>query len=243
MKRIECTNLTKKFGQFEAVKSLDFTLSTGESLAFIGPNGAGKSTTMRMIMGFLQPTFGSIKINGLEFSTNPILAQQSMGYLPENAPLYPNRTVTEFLTLAAEIRGIFGKEKRIAIDRAIELCDLEAVRYQLTDTLSKGYQHRTCLAQSIIHDPAILIMDEPTDGLDPNQKREIRSLIKQMAQTKAIIVSTHILEEIEALSNRVLLINRGSKIFDGSPDALKAVLPSGKLDDIFYHLTLGDQTC
>lgn len=218
---IEVEHLTKKFGHKTAVNNISFKLTKGKVMGFIGPNGAGKSTTMRMITGFLPPTAGRVKIGNYNMAENPIKAKSSIGYLPENAPLYSNKTVSEFLDFAAELRNFKGSEKRNRIDKAIETCFLDPVRNQSIDTLSKGYRQRTCFAQAILHDPDILILDEPTDGLDPNQKVEMRRLIQEMGKSKAIIISTHILEEVEAVTSDVLLIAHGKKIFEGTPEKLK----------------------
>lgn len=218
---ITVEHLTKAFGPKLAVNDVTFTVNRGEVLGFLGPNGAGKSTTMRMVTGFIPPTSGSITVGGHDVLENPIPAKRMIGYLPENAPGYADMTVTGFLRFAAELRGLHGDARKRAVNRAIELCFLQNVVYQSIDTLSKGYKHRTCLAQSLIHDPPILIMDEPTDGLDPNQKHEVRNLIKRMGQDKAIIFSTHILEEVEAVCSRVIIIDRGKIVANGTPEELK----------------------
>jgi len=218
---IEVKNLHKHFGAKVAVDGVSFTVKKGEVLGFLGPNGAGKSTTMRMVTGFLPATAGSIKIDGKDFEENEIAAKSKMGYLPEAAPLYSDMTVEGFLKFCAEMRGVPAGEINSAVDKAIMTTFLEPVRHQSVDTLSKGYRHRTCFAQSIIHDPEILVLDEPTDGLDPNQKHEIRQLIKRMGKTKAIIFSTHILEEVDASCTRAIIIDRGRVIADGTPDELK----------------------
>lgn len=222
---IQVDNLRKLFGAKAAVDGISFKVEKGEVLGFLGPNGAGKSTTMRMVTGYFSPTSGSITVGGVDMLENPEVAKRSIGYLPENAPLYSDMSVTGFLGFCAELRGLYGAEKAKAIDHAIELCFLEGVRNQSVDTLSKGYRHRTCLAQSIIHDPDVLILDEPTDGLDPNQKHEVRSLIKRMGSNKAIIFSTHILEEVEAACTRAIIIDRGKIVADGTPDQLKRRAP------------------
>ena len=218
---IEIKHLSKHFGPKVAVDNLSLTVQKGQVLGFLGPNGAGKSTTMRMITGYLPPTAGSITIGGADMLDEPNTAKAKIGYLPESAPLYADMTVEGFLAFAAALRGLNGAAKKGAIDKAITTCFLEKVRSQSIDTLSKGYRHRTCLAQAIIHDPEVLILDEPTDGLDPNQKDVVRNLIKEMGKTKAIIFSTHILEEVEACCTRAVIIDQGRVVADGTPDELK----------------------
>ncbi|MCP4848298.1 MAG: ATP-binding cassette domain-containing protein [Verrucomicrobiaceae bacterium] len=215
---IEVKNLTKRFGQKTAVDNISFTVKKGEVLGFLGPNGAGKSTTMRMITGYLPPTDGQISIDGADVVNEPIVAKAKIGYLPEAAPLYADMTVVAFLRFIAELRG----KGEADVEGALDTCFLDPVRNQNIDTLSKGYRHRTCLAQSILHDPDILILDEPTDGLDPNQKQEVRSLIKRMGEGKVIIFSTHILEEVEAACTRAIIIDQGRVVADGAPAELKA---------------------
>jgi ABC-2 type transport system ATP-binding protein len=219
---IKVENLVKTFGRKRAVDDVSFTVKKGEILGFLGPNGAGKSTTMRMVTGFIPPTAGRISVGDFDMLDQPVEAKRLLGYLPESAPCYPDMTVLGFLKFSAEIRGLSGSERNSAIDKAIELCFLQSVKHQSVDTLSKGFRHRTCFAQSIIHDPEILIMDEPTDGLDPNQKREIRQLIRRMGEKKAIIFSTHILEEVEAVCDRAMIIDHGKIVADGTPADLKA---------------------
>ncbi len=235
---INVQNLRKEFGSKVAVNGVTFSVEKGQVLGCLGPNGAGKSTTMRMITGYFRPTSGSISIGGVDMLSDPETAKRSIGYLPENAPLYSDMTVASFLGFCAELRGLTGSAKSKAIDRVLELCFLENVRNQSVDTLSKGYKHRTCFAQSIIHDPDVLILDEPTDGLDPNQKHEVRSLIKRMGQNKAIIFSTHILEEVEAACSRAIIIDRGKVVADGTPDELKKLVPGvNTLDAVFRAIT------
>jgi ABC-2 type transport system ATP-binding protein len=219
---IKVQNLTKAFGAKVAVNDLSFAVERGEVLGFLGPNGAGKSTTMRMVTGFIPPTSGTISVGGHDVLQDPIRAKRLIGYLPENAPGYADMTVHGFLTFVAELRGMSRDARRSAVNRAVDLCSLERVLYQSIDTLSKGYKHRTCLAQSLIHDPDVLILDEPTDGLDPNQKHEVRNLIKRMGENKAIVFSTHILEEVEAVCSRVIIIDRGRIVANGTPAELKA---------------------
>lgn len=218
---IKVENLVKAFGPKLAVNGVSFTLERGEVLGFLGPNGAGKSTTMRMITGFIPPTAGRITVGGHDMVENPIPAKRLIGYLPENAPAYTDMTVEGFLGFAAELRGLRGDAKKRAISRAVEMCFLESVLYQSVDTLSKGYRHRTCFAQSIIHDPEILVLDEPTDGLDPNQKHEVRTLIRRMGEKKAIVFSTHILEEVDAACSRAIIIDRGQIVANGTPSELR----------------------
>ncbi len=219
---IEVKNLSKHFGEKVAVDNISFTVEKGEVLGFLGPNGAGKSTTMRMVTGYLPCSAGEITVGGADILDEEIAAKSKIGYLPENAPLYSDMTVEDFLRFCAEMRRVPADQIDAAVDKAIDTCFLQRVRQQSVDTLSKGFRHRTCLAQSIIHDPEVLILDEPTDGLDPNQKHEVRNLIKRMGETKAIIFSTHILEEVEASCSRAIIIDRGRIIADGTPDQLKA---------------------
>ena len=218
---IQVSELKKHFGPKVAVNGISFTVERGEVLGFLGPNGAGKSTTMRMVTGFIPPTEGTITIGGHDMVENPIPAKRLIGYLPENAPSYTDMSVQAFLEFSAELRGLSGDALQRAVGRAIEMCFLENVRHQSVETLSKGYRHRTCFAQSIIHDPDVLILDEPTDGLDPNQKHEVRTLIRRMGEKKAIIFSTHILEEVEAVCSRAVIIDRGSIVANGTPRELK----------------------
>lgn len=219
---IEVSNLRKEFGAKVAVDGISFSVKKGEVLGFLGPNGAGKSTTMRMITGYLPPTSGTATVGGADIVENDIEAKAKIGYLPENAPLYSDMSVEDFLRFCAEMRRVPADDIEAAVQGAIDTCFLEPVRHQSVDTLSKGYRHRTCLAQSIIHDPEVLILDEPTDGLDPNQKHEVRNLIRRWGKEKAIIFSTHILEEVEASCSRAIIIDRGKVIADGTPDQLKS---------------------
>lgn len=219
---IEVKGLSKHFGSKVAVDNVSFRVEKGEVLGFLGPNGAGKSTTMRMITGFLPATAGTVTIGGADIVENELAAKSKIGYLPENAPLYHDMSVSDFLSFSADIRGLSGVEKNKAVERVVELCFLQGVRHQSIDTLSKGYRHRTCLAQSLIHDPEVLILDEPTDGLDPNQKHEVRNLIRRMGEKKAIIFSTHILEEVDAACSRAIIIDRGKIIANGTPAELRA---------------------
>ena len=218
---IQVENLRKVFGPKVAVDGVSFAVRKGEVLGFLGPNGAGKSTTMRMITGFIPPSEGSASIGGFNVMESPIAAKRLLGYLPENAPSYVDMTVYGFLNFVAELRGLKNKAKKAAVERVAEMCFLGSVLGQSIETLSKGYKHRVCFAQAIIHDPEVLIMDEPTEGLDPNQKHEMRSLIRQMGENKAIIFSTHILEEVEAACSRAIIIDRGKIVANGTPRELK----------------------
>jgi len=237
---IEVENLTKQFGSKTAVDHLSFAVKPGEVLGFLGPNGAGKSTTMRMVTGFLPPTHGEARICGISVVSHPAAAKKKIGYLPESAPLYNDMTVIGFLGFCADIRGLSGKAKTEAIDRAIDTCFLSSVARQGIDTLSKGYRHRTCLAQALLHDPEVLILDEPTDGLDPNQKHEVRQLIKRLGETKAILFSTHILEEVEAACTRAVIVDRGRIVIDGTPAELIRQSGTGSLHDLFRQVTTHD---
>jgi ABC-2 type transport system ATP-binding protein len=237
---IEVENLTKQFGSKRAVDNLSFTVQKGEVLGFLGPNGAGKSTTMRMITGFFPPTTGDVRVCGTSVIDDPKTAKARIGYLPESAPLYHDMTVTGFLKFCASVRGLTGSARNDAIERAIETCFLTNVALQSIDTLSKGYRHRTCLAQALLHDPQVLVLDEPTDGLDPNQKHEVRQLIKRLGADKAILFSTHILEEVEAACTRAVIVDRGKIVADGTPAALIEQSGTGSLTDLFRSLTTRD---
>ena len=231
---ISVKNLTKSFGARQAVKGVSFEVNRGDVLGFLGPNGAGKTTTMRMITGYLAPTSGTAVVNGFDIAEKPLEARRSIGYLPENAPSYHDMTVAAFLAFAAEMRGFSGAERDRRADAAMEKCLLQGVRNQTIETLSKGYRQRTCLAQAILHDPPILIMDEPTEGLDPNQKHVVRSMIKDMARDKVIVFSTHILEEVEAICSRAIIISNGTLVADSTPAELRR---QGPLDEVFRRVT------
>ena len=219
---IEISGLTKKFGPFTAVDSISFSVARGEVLGFLGPNGAGKSTTMKMVTGFLAPTAGTVRVCGHEIGPETLAAQRVIGYLPEGAPAYADMTPLQFLRFIADVRGLKGPSTKAAIARAVDRTEIGGVLEQPIDTLSKGFRRRVGLAQAILNDPPVLIMDEPTDGLDPNQKFAVRKLIAEMAPTKAIIISTHILEEVDAICSRALIIDRGRIVADGTPAALTA---------------------
>jgi ABC-2 type transport system ATP-binding protein len=235
---LEVKDLWKRFDNIEAVKGVSFKVNKGEVLGFLGPNGAGKTTTMRMITGFLPPTSGTAVVCGYDITEQPVEAKKQIGYLPENAPAYDSMTVTDFLSFIAEIRGFRNQQKKDKVEAAIQKCRLDKVRHQSFGTLSKGYRQRTCFAQAILHDPAVLIMDEPTDGLDPNQKHVVRLMIKEMAAEKVIIVSTHILEEVDAVCSRAIIISNGTIVANGTPSELKAKSSTGRLDDVFRMLTI-----
>ena len=217
---IEIRNLTKRFGSLTAVDDVSFDVHRGEVLGFLGPNGAGKSTTMKMVTGFLAPDGGTIRIGGVDVAADPVTVKRQIGYLPEGAPLYGEMTTRAFLRFIAEIRGLRGAEARRRIESVIDRISLGSVLEMPIDTLSKGFKRRVGLAQAIVHDPHILILDEPTDGLDPNQKHEVRTLIRGMSAEKVIVLSTHILEEVEAVCTRATIIARGRLVSDGTPEDL-----------------------
>jgi len=219
---VEIHQLRKTFGSIVAVDQVSFTVGQGEILGFLGPNGAGKSTTMKMITGFLTPTQGTVKVNGFDIQQQPLDAKKSLGYLPEGAPAYGDMTPWTFLVFIGEMRGFKGEDLKRRVSETVNMVNLESVIEQPIDTLSKGFKRRVGLAQAILHDPSVLILDEPTDGLDPNQKHEVRALIKEMAHKKAIILSTHILEEVQAVCTRAMIIAKGKVITDGTPADLEA---------------------
>lgn len=219
---IEVKNLTRHFGHISAVENVSFTVQKGDVLGFLGPNGAGKSTTMRMITGYIPPTSGTAVIGGFDICDEPLKAREKIGYLSETVPVYHDMSVSGFLKFCAEIRGFYGKENQRRVSEIVEKCFLKEVFNQNIGTLSKGYRQRVCFAQSIIHDPEYLILDEPTDGLDPNQKHVVRKMIREMSGTKAIILSTHILEEMDAVCNRAVLISKGKIVVDETPDELRS---------------------
>ena len=219
---IEIKNLTKRFAQHTAVDDLSFSVKPGEVLGFLGPNGAGKSTTMKMLTGFLAPTSGSASILGFDIQKDTLKAQQQIGYLPEGAPCYGDMTVRSFLEFIAEVRGFKSAEKRERVAKAVAQVELDAVLEQSIETLSKGFKRRVGLAQAILHDPKVLILDEPTDGLDPNQKHQVRKLIQSLAHDKIVIISTHILEEVSAVCTRAVVIAHGKLLADGTPLELES---------------------
>ncbi len=232
-------SLTKRFAARTVVDDVTFSVSIGEVLGFLGPNGAGKSTTMKMIAGFLAPTAGTAYVAGHDVTVDPIAVKKAIGYLPEGAPAWPDMTPAGFLDFIASVRGLGGTAKRERIDEVIARTRIEDVVYQPIETLSKGFKRRVGLAQALLHDPDVLILDEPTDGLDPNQKHEVRNLIQEMAARKCIVISTHILEEVDAVCTRAMIIAQGRVVADAPPATLKARSATGNLDDVFRDITLG----
>ena len=222
---IEVKGLVKSFGHLTAVDGVTFNVPKGEVLGFLGPNGAGKSTTMKMITGFVRPTAGTVRVVGYDVDTDPISAKTQIGYLPEGAPAYSDMTPISFLNFVSDIRGLDNKTRRERLDYVIATVHLETVLQQPIETLSKGFKRRVGLAQAILHDPPVLILDEPTDGLDPNQKHEVRSLIAAMASEKSIVISTHILEEVDAVCSRAMIIADGRIVADGAPEDLEKQSP------------------
>ena len=218
---LEIKGLTRQFGQFIAVNNVSFSVESGEVLGFLGPNGAGKSTTMKMVTGFLSPTSGTAVVCGNDVTRDPIAVKRHIGYLPEGAPLYEDMTPAGLLGFVANVRGLTSADRRSAIDNAVAKLQLDEVYNQQIGTLSKGFKRRVGLAQAILHDPDVLILDEPTDGLDPNQKFQVRELIGEMSKDKAIVISTHLLEEVDAVCNRAVVIARGAKVADGTPADLE----------------------
>jgi len=230
---IKTQNLTKNYQGLLAVDNLSFSAEPGEVLGFLGPNGAGKTTTMRMIAGFIAPTHGSASICGHDVATEALAAKSVLGYLPEGAPTYGEMTVAGFLDFIADLRALGGEHRKTRLDYVIGRLQLEPVLQQTIETLSKGFKRRVGLAQAIVHDPKVLILDEPTDGLDPLQKHEVRTLISEIAREKTIVISTHILEEVDAVCTRAIIIARGKLVADDTPAGLKGRAPSGRLEDVF----------
>jgi len=234
---IEIENLVKKFGPLTAVNDISFTVQPGQVLGFLGPNGAGKSTTMKMITGFLAPTSGKIRVCGHAVEGDSLEAKKELGYLPEGAPSYGEMTPLQFLDFIANVRGLKGSQKSQRIETVISQLHLHQVINRPIETLSKGFKRRVGLAQAILHDPKVLILDEPTDGLDPNQKYEVRELIKGMAQDKIVVISTHILEEVDAVCTQAIIIANGKVVANETPQELIARSPSGRLEDVFREIT------
>lgn len=219
---INASGLVKHFGHRRAVNGVSFEVQKGAVVGILGPNGAGKTTTIRMVAGFLTPDSGTVQVKGIDVAANPVAAQKHIGYMPETTPLYEDMTVSGFLRFLAEVRGFSGAERNRRVDAVLERCFLQPVRNQSVDTLSKGYRQRTCFAQTLLHDPDILLLDEPTEGLDPNQKQVVRDMIREMSKDKVIMLSTHVLEEVEAICTRAIIISSGSVVADDTPAALKA---------------------
>jgi len=232
--QIEARGLSKYYGEFVAIRDVSFSISRGEIVAFLGPNGAGKSTTMKILSGFLAPSEGSASISGLDIRDDRIEASKKLGYLPENGPLYENMTPLQHLRFFGEARGMNDNRLERRIEAVVHQCALNSVLEKPAGKLSRGFKQRVGLSIALLHDPDVLIMDEPTAGLDPNQIREFRTNIKRLGETKTILMSTHILQEVTAVADRVLLINEGRIVFDGSPDEL---IKDSSLDEIFYKLT------
>ena len=234
---IKIEHLSKKFGHLVAVEDMSFSVNSGEVLGFLGPNGAGKSTTMKMITGFLAPSSGEINVCGFNVSNQPIDVKKQIGYMPEGAPSYGEMTPSQYLEFVAKVRELTGQKKIDRKEEVIELLHLGKVLNQSIETLSKGFKRRVGLAQAILHDPKVLILDEPTDGLDPNQKHEVRELIKSIAPEKIIVISTHILEEVDAICTRAIIIGDGKILADDTPGGLRNKSSSNKLDDVFREIT------
>lgn len=232
---IEAGGLSKFYGPFAAARDVSFNVYEGELVAFLGPNGAGKSTTMKMLTGYLAPSEGTAKIAGHDMFHDRIAGSRHLGYLPENGPLYPEMTPVDMLEFFAEARGMTSARKKERIEAVVDLCDLSTVVHKPTSKLSKGFKQRVGMAQALLHEPDVLILDEPTAGLDPNQIREVRKTMRKLRETKTILLSTHILQEVEAMADRVVMINEGRKVFDGNVDELRAV--EENLDSAFHQLT------
>ena len=233
---IEAIDLCKHYGSFAAIDHLTFTIRRGEVVAFLGPNGAGKSTTMKVLTGYLAPTSGTAKLCGVDVVTDRVRAVTKLGYLPENGPLYPEMTPRELLTFFGEARGMTGPRIAERLEFVTKECDLHELLDKPIGKLSKGQKQRTGMAQVLLHDPEVLIMDEPTTGLDPNQIRHVRELVKKLGQTRTILLSTHLFQEVEAMAGRMLLVNDGKLAFDGTPAEFKA-RGAGQMDQAFHSLT------
>ena len=234
---IEAIGLSKYYGNFAASRDVTFSINKGEVAAFLGPNGAGKSTTMKLLTGYLAPSAGTAKIAGFNMGTERLLGAERLGYLPENGPLYPDMSPRSLLTFFGNARGMTGMELRRRMDEVIQRCHLDAVIGKPIGKLSKGYRQRVGMAQALLHNPDVLFLDEPTAGLDPNQIREVRKLIRELGETKTILLSTHILQEVEAMCNRVLFINEGRLVFDGTPHDFAA--QQSEFDERFHELSRG----
>jgi len=238
---LEVNTISKRFGNFLAVNQVSFQAEKGEVLGFLGPNGAGKSTTMKMVTGFLESSEGDAFVCGKSIQKETLEAQKNIGYVPENAPLYEEMFVREFLIFIAKMRELAPNFIEERVNKVIKMCALDEVKFQKVETLSKGFKRRVSLAQALIHDPKVLILDEPTDGLDPNQKHDVRALIKELAEEKCILISTHILEEVEEVCDRCIIIGEGEKLFEGTPDELKGKSDLGRIQDVFRVITTGNK--
>lgn len=232
---IEADHLSKFYGPFAASRDISFTVHEGELVAFLGPNGAGKSTTMKMLTGYIAPSEGAARIAGFDMLQQRIEGSKQLGYLPENGPLYPEMTPLAMLTFFADARGLSPSYRKERIEAVVEICDLSTVLYKPTSKLSKGFKQRVGMAQALLHEPDVLILDEPTAGLDPNQIREVRRTMRRLSETKTILLSTHILQEVEAMADRVVMINEGRLVYDGSVAGLHE--KGDDLDDAFHKLT------
>ncbi|MBN2136494.1 MAG: ATP-binding cassette domain-containing protein [Sedimentisphaerales bacterium] len=233
---IQVKELRRSFGPVVAVDGISFQVEKGQVLGLLGPNGAGKTTAMRMLTCFIRPDSGTASVCGYDILKNPIEVRRTLGYLAENSPVYPEMTVGSFLNFICDVREITGRARRKTLDRIVPTCSIESVYHQTIETLSKGYKRRLGLAQALIHDPDVLILDEPTDGLDPNQKHEVRKLIEKMAEDKCIVISTHILEEVEAICSRTIIIAKGKILVDSTPAKLKQE-HGCSLDAVFRKIT------
>ena len=235
---ITTEHLSKRYNTLTAVDDVSFEVKPGEVLGFLGPNGAGKTTTMRMLAGFIVPTGGKASICGHDVETDALAAKSCLGYLPEGAPLYGEMTVRQFLGFIADLRQLQGARRKERLDYVTERLQLQSVLEQSIETLSKGFRRRVGLAQAVIHDPPVMILDEPTDGLDPNQKHEVRGLINEISRDKIIVISTHILEEVDAVCTRAIIIAKGRLVADDTPQGLKTRAESGRLEDVFRSITV-----
>ena len=238
---IRADALCKHYGSIRAVDGISFRIEPGEVVGLLGPNGAGKTTTMRMCAGYLAPTSGSVEVHGFDLASETIAARKTFGYLPEGAPLWGEMTPRAFLDFMADVRELRGERRAQRIGEVTGLLQLESVLDQRIETLSKGFRRRVGLAQAILHDPPVLLLDEPTDGLDPNQKHEVRELIRGMSSDKIVVISTHILEEVEAVCSRAIIIAAGRIVADDTPSALAARSDSNRLDHVFRRITTGVQ--
>jgi ABC-2 type transport system ATP-binding protein len=239
---IEAAGLTKLYGEFAAVQDVSFSVNAGELVAFLGPNGAGKTTTMQMLTGYLTPTAGTARVAGLDVSRDRIAAAEHVGYLPENGPLYPDMTPSALLDFFGRARGLSAERRRKRTERVMDLCGLHDVAGKRISKLSRGYRQRVGLANALLHEPDVLILDEPTSGLDPNQIREVRDTLSRLGREKAVLLSTHVLQEVEAIATRVVLISEGRLVFDGTPEELAAKGGPEGMEAAFRELTRSPAT-